>query len=372
MQTLPRQPTCLTLRQRFEFQVARLLFSLPAALQVRLSGRRPVVVDGCALDPQMQFLLALHTLLRHAPTVDRIAAEARQTLRMETLTIAGAPIAVGSVTDLAIDGDGGAIGARHYAPIVGSPRPLLVYFHGGGFVAGDLDTHDNLCRRICRDAEIHVLSIDYRLAPEHPFPAAVDDAMTAFRWACTNAAALGATPDRVAVGGDSAGGNLAAVICQKSAARGRPAPCAQILLYPPTDRTTVRPSLELFADGFLLRRADIDWYHLQYTVSTVPQPDPAQNPLCAKDFSGLAPALITTAGFDPLRDEGEAYAEALRQTGVPVVLRRFGGLLHGFASMATISPACDAAVGEIVAELRALLANSKTASPASSPMATSH
>ncbi len=227
--------------------------------------------------------------------------------------------------------------ARHYAP-AGAPQPLLVYYHGGGFVAGDLDTHDGLCRRICRDADMHVLSVDYRLAPEHPFPAAVDDAMAAFRWAYAHAAALGAMPGKVAVGGDSAGGNLAAVVGQMTAAAGGPAPCAQILLYPPTDRTTTRPSLELFGDGFFLTRADIDWYHLQYTGSTIAQPDPAQNPLCAKDFSGLPPALVVTAGFDPLRDEGEAYADALRQAGVPVILKRFDGLLHGFCSMADHQP----------------------------------
>ena len=143
-------------------------------------------------------------------------------------------------------------------------------------------------------------------------------------------------------------------------AEGGPAPCAQILLYPALDRTVARPSLELFREGFLIGRADIDWYHLQYTGSTVAQPDPAQNPLCAKDFAGLAPALIVTAGFDPLRDEGEAYADALRQAGVPVVLKRFDGLLHGFCSMATISPACDAAVSEIIAELRRMIAGAAT------------
>jgi acetyl esterase len=349
------EPCRPSLRQRFEFRAARLLFSLPSSLQLWLSGRPPVVVDGQALHPQMQFLLALYTKLRPSPLADRIAAEARATLRREALAVAGRPIAVGAVTEVAIEHDGATIGARHYAPEAQAPRPLLVYFHGGGFVAGDLDTHDTLCRRICRDGNLHVLSIDYRLAPEHPFPAAVEDAVTAFRWATTHAAALGTSPDKVAVGGDSAGGNLAAVVCQKAAAGSGPAPCAQVLLYPPTDRTRSWSSLALFADGFFLRRADIDWYHFQYTGSTAAQPDPAQNPLCATNFAGLAPALIVTAGFDPLRDEGEAYAEALRRSGVPVVLKRFSGLLHGFCSMTTISPACDAAVGEIIADLRTMM-----------------
>jgi acetyl esterase len=352
MQSSPFRPT---LRQRFEFRAARLLFSLPAALQVRLSGRPPVVVDGCKLHPQMQLLLALRDLWRGPSMADLTPEMARRDFRNDTAIVAGRPIAVGPVSDLTIDGGDGPIAARHYAPTAHVRRPLLVYFHGGGFVIGDLDGHDNLCRRICRDADIHVLSVDYRLAPEHPFPAAVNDAWSAFRWARDNAHALGAQAGRLAVGGDSAGGNLAAVVSQQAMADDSIAPCAQLLLYPALDRTTVRPSLELFQEGFLISRADIDWYHLHYTGSTVAQPDPAQNPLCAEQLAGLAPALIVTAGFDPLRDEGEAYAEALRQAGVAVVLKRFGGLLHGFCSMATISPVCDAAVGDIAAALRAML-----------------
>jgi acetyl esterase len=354
---MPAMHPSPNLRQRFEIQAARLLFSLPPALQVRLSGRPPVVIDGCELHPQMQLLLALYAMMRPAPPADRIASEARAALRREALAIAGRPLAVGAVTEYTIEHDGGTIRARHYAPSTNAPRPLLVYFHGGGFVAGDLDTHDGLCRRLCRDGDLHVLSVDYRLAPEHPYPAAVDDAVAAFRWACTHAHALGALPDQVAAGGDSAGGNLAAVVCQKMATEGGPAPCAQVLLYPPTDRTRTWASIDLLADGFFLRRCDIDWYHLQYTGSTIAEPDPAQNPLCAKNFAGLAPALIVTAGFDPLRDEGEAYAEALTQAGVPVVRKRFSGLLHGFCSMTTISPACDAAVGEIIADLRTMMAD---------------
>ena len=354
MHPSPRRPT---LRQRLEFRAARLLFSLPAALQLRLSRRPPVVVEGAVLHPQMQLLIALRDLWRGAPIAALTPEVARRNFRNDTATIAGRPIAVGAVTDIAIDGGDGALAARHYAPAASGPRPLLVYYHGGGFVLGDLDGHDSLCRRICRDADMHVLSVDYRLAPEHRFPAAVDDAVAAFRWACANAATLGALPDLVAVGGDSAGGNLAAVVSQKAVTDGGPKPCAQVLLYPALDRTVARRSLELFREGFLIGRDDIDWYHLQYTGSTVARPDPAQNPLCAKDFSGLAPALIVTAGFDPLCDEGEAYADALRQAGVPVMLKRFDGLLHGFASMATISPACDAAVADIIAAMRKLISN---------------
>ena len=355
MRSDPAKAPRLTLRQRLEFQAARLLFSLPDALQVRLSGRAPVVIDGLTLHPQMQLLLALKARWRGTQPSMHDPVEFREAAHRDALAIAGRRIAVGQVTDLAMPAGNGTIGARHYAPAAGVPRPLLVYFHGGGFVHGDLDSHDSLCRRLCRDVDMHVLAVDYRRAPEHPFPAAVDDAFAAFRWACAHAESLGAMPDRVAVGGDSAGGNLSAVVSQKAAADGGPAPCAQVLLYPPTDRTTERASLAHFAHGFLIERADIDWYLLQYTGSTVPQPDPAQHPLCARTLSGLAPALIVTAGFDPLRDEGEAYAAALEAAGVPVVMRRFDGLLHGFCSMATISPACDDALREVIAQMRTII-----------------
>lgn len=362
MHRSPDKPVRPTLRQRLEFQFARMMFALPTSVQHWLSARRPVVVQGATLHPQMQLMLTLHAALRPMPpTAERVVAEARAAMRRDTLTVAGRPIALGGVTDFAIAGDGGMIGARHYAPLADGPRPLLVYLHGGGFVTGDLDTHDTICRRLCRDADIHVLAVDYRLAPEHPFPAAVEDAVTAFRWAHANAATLGTLPDKVAVGGDSAGGNLAAVVCQQTAAVGGPTPCAQFLLYPPIDRTRTWPSMEVLADGYFLTRADIDWSHVQYTGSSTPRPDPAMNPLCAKDFTGLAPALIITAGFDPLRDEGEAYAKALAQAGVPVVLKRFDGLLHGFASMTTFSPVCDTAVGEITAALHDLISSPATA-----------
>jgi acetyl esterase len=303
----------------------------------------------------MQLLLALANRWRAPARPSQPVAEARQDFRRDALMVSGRPVSVGAVTDRRIDWGACAMAARHYAPDAGRTRPLLVYYHGGGFVHGDIDTHDAVCRRLCRHADLHVLSVDYRLAPEHPFPAAVDDAFAAFRWACANAAQLGALPDRVAVGGDSAGGNLAAVVAQRTKARGGPAPCAQMLLYPTLDRTTRRPSFELFGEGFLISRADIADHHLQYTGTMVPSRDPAQNPLCCDDLSGLAPALIVTAGFDPLRDEAEAYAVVLRGAGVPAVLRRFDGLLHGFASMAPICPVAEAAMREICAELRAIL-----------------
>jgi acetyl esterase/lipase len=303
----------------------------------------------------MQLLRVLQMRWRGARLAGDSPHELRHAFRRDNLAIAGPPIAVGTVNDLAIDGAGGVLRARHYAPAGGRPRPLMVYFHGGGFVVGDLDSYDALCRRLCRDADICILSIDYRLAPEHRFPAAVDDALAAFRWAADNAERLGAIPGKVAVGGDSAGGNLAAVVSYKSTTQDGPVPCAQLLLYPAVDRTTSWGSLTQFSDGFILTRDDIDWFHLQYTGTSVARPEPAQNPLCAKEFSRLPPTLMAVAGFDPLHDEGVAYAKALRDAGVPVVLRQFEGLLHGFCSMAGISTACRQAVAEVAGDLRTML-----------------
>lgn len=224
--------------------------------------------------------------------------------------------------------------------------PLLVYFHGGGFVLGDLDTHDSVCRRLSQDAELHVLSVAYRLAPEFAFPSAVEDACEAFAWAVTNAERLGTRRDQIAVGGDSAGANLATVVAQLAKKTGGPAPIAQLLLYPALDRTVPRPSLELFAKGFFLTRADVEWFTAHYLGKTDPA-DERASPLCARDVTGIAPAVVVTAGFDPLRDEGEEYAHKLEAAGVPVVLRRYERLIHGFANMSGVSPACREATAEV-------------------------
>jgi acetyl esterase/lipase len=235
---------------------------------------------------------------------------------------------------------------------------LLVFYHGGGWTIGDLDTHDALCRLTCRDADIHVLSIDYRLAPEHPAPAAVDDAYAAFRWAHEHAGELGAIPGKVAVGGDSAGGNLAAVVSQlaRDADPNGPKPVLQWLIYPRTDFTAKTRSLSLFADGFVLTKGDIDFFDAQYLGGSGIEPtDPRVSPLLADTLSGLPPALITVAGFDPLRDEGERYAAALRAAGTAVDLRSMGSLTHAFANLFPLGGGCAVATTELVSALRAHL-----------------
>jgi acetyl esterase len=222
-------------------------------------------------------------------------------------------------------------------------------------VIGDLDTHDTACRLLAREADAGVLSIDYRLAPEHRFPAAVDDALAAFRWAAANAADLGFDRARVAVAGDSAGGNLAAVVTQLAMRDGGSRPAAQLLAYPVTDLSTKHASYRLFADGFLLTERDMDWFRAHYLPDAASAFDPRASPLLAPDLGGLPPAVVLTCGFDVLRDEGEAYARRLEEAGVRVALRRNAGLIHGFCNAVGVSPLSRTAMIEGVRLLRELL-----------------
>jgi acetyl esterase/lipase len=342
--------------ERLRFQVARQLTALPPRWQVRLAGGRPVVRDGLTLDPSLQLLLRL---TRRRATIRPVAAlspaAARRWISQEAAAASGPPIPVGSVTDLTIDGPDGPLPARHYTPDEpGGPHPLLLFLHGGGFVVCDLDTHDQACRLLCRQAGVQVLSVAYRLAPEHRFPAAVSDSWAAVRWAAGNAGRLGADPARLAVGGDSAGGNLSAVVAQRAAREGGPALALQLLIYPPVDRTRPYRSQELFAEGFFLTRSEIEWFHRNYAAPGA-DGDPRLSPLRGAATAGQAPALVVTAGFDPLRDEGEAYAAALAAAGNQVRLLRYPAMLHGFVNMIDLSRAARAALVEIAGEVRAAL-----------------
>jgi acetyl esterase len=345
----------MTALDRLRFQLARRLGALPPAWQRRLARAGPVTRDGLTLDPGLQLLLALRGRRRLVPLETLPVAAARRRTRREAAAATGRLLPVRSVADLTVDGADGPLPARHYTPHAQEgPHPLLLYLHGGGFVVCDLDTHDQACRLLCRQAGVQVLSVAYRLAPEHPFPAAVSDAWAALCWAAANATRLGADPARLAVGGDSAGGNLAAVVAQRAAREGGPALALKLLLYPPVDRTTPYRSLELFADGFFLTRAEIDWFDRNY-ASPEDRGDPRRSPLRAADLSGMAPALVVTAGFDPLRDEGEAYAAALAAAGTEVRLCRFPGMLHGFVNMIDLSRSARAALVEVAGEVGVML-----------------
>ncbi|HEY2504065.1 MAG TPA: alpha/beta hydrolase [Mycobacterium sp.] len=329
---------------------------IPTAAQRALVRGRAVMIDGNTLDPALQLMLTgLHAVGIDGLVVDDDAAASRAQLREMTLSFPGPQIHV-EVDEIMLPGPGGEIGARHYRPPNGAAAPLLVFYHGGGWTIGDLDTADALCRLTCRDAGVHVLSVDYRLAPEHAAPAAIEDAYAAFVWAYEHAGELGAIPGRVAVGGDSAGGNLAAVVCQLARDDGGPAPVLQWLIYPRTDFTAQTRSLSLFARGFVLTKRDMDWFESQYLRrSALDAADPRISPLLAESLSGLAPALIAVAGFDPLRDEGESYATALRAAGTAVDLRSMGSLTHGFASLFPLGGGSAAATSELISALRAHL-----------------
>jgi acetyl esterase len=342
----------LTRSDRFAGRLVRFLSGLPPALQRRLAGR-PVVIDGQQLEPEVQLMLRLTALSPDPELTTLTPAEARDDLRRLALALEGPKVPVARVEPLELPGPGGPIAARLYVPEDDQrPLPMLVYLHGGGWVRGDLDTHDNTCRFLAREAGVMVLSVDYRLAPEHPFPAAVDDSLAAFRWAHDHATYLGADPAAIAVGGDSAGGNLTAVIGQLASAEGGRIPAFLLVIYPATDFSEKRRSVKLFSEGFVLTESDMDWYTAHYLPDGDAALDPRASPLLAEDLSGVPPAYVVTAGFDPLRDEGEAYAARLREAGVPVALRRHRGLIHGFANMIGVGRTGRAAMLEAAGALR--------------------
>ncbi len=335
---------------------ARALDVLPDPVKVVLSGRRAIVADGQTLDAGAQLMLASRDRMGPPEWVSLSVEHGRAFTREEAGIARGRVVPVGRVRDLEVRGARGPLRARLYSPDEpGGPLPLLVFFHGGGFVCGDVDTHDAPCRVLCRHGGVHVLSVEYGLAPEHPFPEYVDDAVAAFGWAAEHAAALGADPGRVAVGGDSAGGNLATVVALHAKLGEAPEPALQVLVYPATDATRNRRSHELFGDGFFLTSALIDWYKGHYLPEGSDPADWRRSPLLAEDLSGLAPAIVVTAGFDPLRDEGEAYAAAMRAAAVPVVLRRFPSLFHGFLNSGGINRTSRDAVLELAGMVRGLL-----------------
>jgi acetyl esterase len=307
--------------------------ALPPAVRARLAGA-PVQVDGNVLDPDMQLLLKLSGVLPDRPQWS--VGGRRELMRTECQLVACPPRELRRVTDLTVRGSAGQLGARLYVPRTAGDG-LLVYFHGGGWVVGDLDTHDPWLRTLADDARVRVLSVDYRLAPEAEAPAAAEDAIAAFGWAVRHAADLGADPARIAVAGDSAGGNLAAVVAQQAVRRRLTPPAFQLLIYPALDLVGRRSSRDLFHDGFLLTEPLINWYRDHYTPEPSLRSDPIVSPLLAEDLSGLPPAYIVTAGFDPLRDEGAEYAEKLAAAGVPVNYTCETAMLHGFTSILIMS-----------------------------------
>lgn len=288
----------------------------------------------------------------NAPGLETMTPEAARVGYVALRAMSGEGDAVADVSDRKIPGPGGDIPLRIYTPEGEPPFPVLVYFHGGGWVIGSIDTHDPICRTLANAAGCITVSVEYRLAPEHKFPAAAEDAYAATEWVAANAAEIGGRPDAVAVAGDSAGGNLAAVVCQMAQEKGTPAIVYQALVYPITDCTLDNGSYIDNANGYLLTKDAMEWFWGLYVENEADRTDPLVSPLRAKDVSGLPPALVVTAEFDPLRDEGEAYAARLKEAGVPVVATRYDGMTHGFIQMAAMLEEAKALQNEVASALR--------------------
>ncbi len=286
------------------------------------------------LHPEARALLEMMDAQGAPPLDSQDPVEARGARTEGMKMLGGEPDALERVENLSVPGPGGDVPVRVYAKEHGGLRPALVYFHGGGFVFGDLDTHDAVCRALAKESGAVVISVDYRLAPEHKFPAAVEDSYAVTLWVAANAGRLGIDAARIGVGGDSAGGNLATVVTMRCRDAGGPALASQLLIYPVTDVSSFETgSHRELSDGYFLTRAAMEWFTNHYLGSADLARHPEASPLLAPDLSGLPPALVITAEFDPLRDEGEAYAKRLQQAGVPVTVTRYPGMIHGFVSM---------------------------------------
>jgi acetyl esterase len=306
------------------------------------------------LDPQAQKVVDTIAALNLKPIKDSTPAEARESMRTRTAGL-GPVEDVPAVADHRVPVAGGEITVRVYAPAGRGPHPMLVFYHGGGWVIGDLYTHDGICRSIVNAAGCAVASVDYRLAPEFKYPVAVEDSYAALKWLVANAARLGLDPARVAVGGDSAGGNLAAVVALLARERHGPRLLLQVLVYPVTNHDFGTPSYRENATGYMLTTEDMRWFWRHYLAREEQGAELNASPFRAASLADLPPALVITAGCDPLRDEGEAYAVRLRDAGVAVTLTQYPGMFHGFLRMTRILDQARAALGEVAGALHKAL-----------------
>jgi len=303
------------------------------------------------LDAATAALLAAAAESGAPPLSDLSPVQAREMYRM--MQAPADDITVGNIEDRLIPGPAGEIPIRIYHPEGSGPFPIHLHYHGGGWVIGDLETHDADCREICRAAGVTVIAVDYRLAPEHPYPAAVNDCLAAALWASANAEVIGGRSGPISVGGDSAGGNLAAVVSRIARDAGAPQINFQLLLYPVTDAAMDTASYVENRDGYMLTEQSMSWFWESYCNDPERRLEPDASPLRAADLSGLPTALVMTAEFDPLRDEGEAYAKRLQEAGVTVTCERYDGLIHGFFSQARMIPAARPALDAAAKALRA-------------------
>jgi acetyl esterase/lipase len=310
------------------------------------------------LDPQAKQLME-QLAAAGMPPLDEMSVEGARQAILAMAQMGGDPPALAEVVNRTIPGPAGEIPLRIYTPAGRPPFPVLVYFHGGGWVIGNLDSHDGTCRELARGAGCMVVSVDYRLAPENKFPAAPEDAYAATKWVAEHAASIGTDAGRVAIGGDSAGGNLTATVALMARDRGGPALLFQLLVYPVTDAACDTPSYAENADGYFLTRKAMQWFWGHYLERPSDGENAYASPLRAASLAGLPPGLVITAEFDPLRDEGEAYAARLEASGVHCRLKRYDGMIHGFFGMGRVLDQGKQAMAEATGNLRLVFASKR-------------
>lgn len=309
------------------------------------------------LDPQIEALLQRMAQQGVPPVHTLTPVQARESRNPLFRTLGGSPEAVANMENVTIPGPGGQIPIRIYTPQGSGSFPVLIYFHGGGWVICNLDTHDSICRSLANGAACVVVSVDYRLAPEHKFPAAVDDAYAATQWVAHNTDRMNADPTRIAVGGDSAGGNLSAVVSLMARDRSGPSLMYQLLVYPVTDLSSLdTDSYREHGEGYMLTKDSMEYYRGHYISREGELRNPYASPLLARELSGLPPALVIAAEFDVLTDESEAYADRLKQAGVPVIYTCYKGMIHAFFSLAGVVDRARDAMNEATAGLRSAFA----------------
>jgi len=303
-----------------------------------------------ALDPNVQLLLQTMEQNGEGSICDIGVEPSREFI--ELFGTLGGTVDVARVEDHTVPGPGGDIPVRLYSPAADAVLPVVVYFHGGGWCIGNITSHDGVCRKLATQSGLAVVSVDYRLAPENKFPCAAEDCYAAAKWVADNAGELRVDASRMALAGDSAGGNLTAVTSILARDRGGPTISFQLMIYPAVDATMSFASVKENGEGYLLSARDMAWFYDHYAGSDGDRKDPVLSPLYTPDLSGLPPALVITAEYDPLRDEGEAYADALQQAGVSARASRYDGMIHGFFGLEAIVPASAPAMEEAAAALK--------------------
>lgn len=331
--------------------LVRTLLSLPAPILRLLAGGGVVYRGGRTLDPRLQFLAAGAA---RGPSMTTLSpVEARRASSQGLAAVSGGSEPGVRTEAVAIPRGADSLAARIYRPAIqDASAPLMIFAHFGGGVIGDLETCDSFCGILAKVARCAVLSVDYRLAPEHRFPAGLEDVLTAYRWGRDNASRFGAPAGRAAIGGDSMGGNFAAVVAQEMRRTGEPQPDLQLLIYPCTDVASETASMTTYAEAYPLSRAVMDWFMGHYMGPEDDPADPRISPIQTDDLSGLAPAVVVTAGFDPLNDQGEAYAKRLKAANVPTLFRCYDSLAHGFTAFTGAVPCADVACREIAGLVR--------------------